>query len=694
MLPLYQRWEKRESAKADALALSRETGYDVNFCRLLNARGVRSASEAARFLEGDLSGLYDPFLMKDMDRAVDRILRAVRSGEKITIYGDYDVDGITATSILLLYFKSIGVSADYYLPDRLTEGYGLNADAVRTIADRGTHLIISVDTGITAEKECELIYELGMEIVVTDHHECLDHLPRAEAVVDARQPGETAPFRLLAGCGVAYKLAWALSMRLGYDFDRAPYIELAAIGTVADVVPLLDENRLIVREGLKLLANPRGLGIKALMTAAGLKADRPLKADHIGFTLAPRLNAGGRMGDASRGVRLFTTTDPEEAERIAAALNEENESRKAMEQEILDQVTAAIEGDPEIKNSRIIVTAGKGWHHGVIGIVSSRIKDMYYRPNIILSVEDGIAKGSARSIDGFNLFEALKSCADLMIRFGGHAAAAGMTLKEEDVPELFRRLNAYAKDHMPTGLMVPVLHPELVVSPEEVTTSFIENLEKMAPFGQEMPEPVIAVEGTLSEVSAIGQDRQTLRMKMGAGRGGLTFIGFKKASFRDFYYPSEKVTVVGAGNLNHYGGQVYPQLYIQDVHGQMSEDVERLLILFGLRHTAGDFLDACEGNAPVPKEVCREVYLYLRNLARRSPSGNQALFRLDRAKLTCLSKAGEEARTRAFLLGLAVFEELGLLDISQSGPYFDCRLIGGKKMLLADSVVFRRFFEG
>ena len=343
MVPESYRWEFVEQESDRVKQLAAETGYPEVFAGLLMARGVHNKEEAQRFLYPSEKNMYDPFLMKGMEAAVCRISQAMDAREKITIYGDYDVDGITATSILYLYLTKAGADVNYYLPDRMSEGYGLNEHAVRMLAETGTKLMVTVDTGISAIVECRLAKSLGMDVVITDHHECQEGLPEAVAVVDAKQPGEIYPFLYLAGCGVSYKLVQGLKAYRNDQTDITEYLELAAVGTVADIVPLYDENRIIVSEGFKRMKHPANMGLGKLLESAGYDFKRKITSGFIGFGLAPRLNAGGRMGDARRGVRLFTTRDEEEAATIAAELEVENSHRKETEQMILKQVTDRIE---------------------------------------------------------------------------------------------------------------------------------------------------------------------------------------------------------------------------------------------------------------------------------------------------------------------------------------------------------------
>ena len=690
MVPESYRWEFVEQESDRVKQLAAETGYPEVFAGLLMARGVHNKEEAQRFLYPSEKNMYDPFLMKGMEAAVCRISQAMDAREKITIYGDYDVDGITATSILYLYLTKAGADVNYYLPDRMSEGYGLNEHAVRMLAEMGTKLMVTVDTGISAIVECRLAKSLGMDVVITDHHECQEELPEAVAVVDAKQPGETYPFLYLAGCGVSYKLVQGLKAYRNDQTDITEYLELAAVGTVADIVPLYDENRIIVSEGFKRMKHPANMGLGKLLESAGYDFKRKITSGFIGFGLAPRLNAGGRMGDAKRGVRLFTTRDEEEAAAIAAELEVENSHRKETEQMILKQVTDRIEASDAIRNSRVMVVAGEGWHHGVIGIVSSRIKDMYYRPNILLSVEDGVAKGSARSIEGFNLFDALCTCSDLMIKFGGHAAAAGMSLKAENVPELARRLNEYAKIHMDSQMLVPVQRPELRLKPSEVTVELIELIQRMEPFGQDMPEPLAEISGQLSEVRKIGADGATLRMKIMDHRRSLGTVGFRRSIMAEYYSAGMDVSIAGNLDINYYMDRQYPQMILKDVKVFREEKIEKLMTYFSLRHVTDDYKKYCDSREKTDRSWCNQVFRYLRMQAKKQGSDSEGGFLMDDIPFDSIHSAEEHI----FMLmqALYVFEELGLMRVETSGPYLHYEMFPGKTAKLVDSLWYRTYF--
>ncbi|MCR4671909.1 MAG: single-stranded-DNA-specific exonuclease RecJ [Lachnospiraceae bacterium] len=685
MIPETGRWTQVSIDQVKAGRLADELGCPKAFAALLVRRGISEADEAERFLSPSLSDMHDPFLMKDMDKAVSAVLAAIDLGEKITIYGDYDVDGITSTSILYLFLGSLGADISYYIPDRMTEGYGLNSAAIEKIAGEGTKLMITVDTGITGIAECRRAYELGMKVVVTDHHECGEELPEAEAVIDIKRKDETYPFRALAGCGTAFKLVQALRAKSGSTYDINGLIELAALGTIADVVPLKDENRIITAEGLKRMRDPRIPGIRKLLEASGYDFRRKLKAGYIGFTVAPRLNAAGRMGDAGRGVRLLTSSDETEISSLANELNAENQNRKETEELILRQVLEEIRGSGCAARDRIFVVCGKDWHHGVMGIVSSRIEDIYYRPNIIISNEDGICSGSARSIPGFNLYEALNSCRDLMIKFGGHAAAAGLSIKEENVPELRRRLNEYAASRLTMEDLTPSLTPEVRINASDITLDFIRMVEKMEPFGEEMPQPLIEVRGTLSEIRRIGQDLSTLRVRLSDRRGIISGVGFRKPSYADYFAPGADVSVLGSLEVNAYNGREYPQIIIRDIHRDGEYDFPDFVKAFSARKLTDDFYTGCDSyvqkKGKLSDHSLKNTYVFLKRQARSTEEGLTGSLLLD---------GGD--RIREMLMAIAVFEELGLMEARSSGSFLQYRIVPEVTAKLADSALYVRYY--
>jgi single-stranded-DNA-specific exonuclease len=476
--------------KEEVSSLAEQLTVPPIIAQILSRRGITDADSARNFFNPILDHLYDPFKMKDMDKAIDRLRRAVLSNEKVLIYGDYDVDGITSVSFLYLLLKEVGANISYYIPDRQVEGYGLSDRGIAIAKERNIDLIVTVDCGITGHAEIDLAHNEGIDVIVTDHHEPNATMPNAVAVVDPKRHDCEYPFKQLAGVGVAYKLAQGLLIRLGIDASILEnYIELVAIGTSADIVPLVDENRIFVNSGLAVLNNSENIGLKALMKAAGLNG-REIGTGQIVFIIAPRINAVGRMGDAQRAVKLLTTEDETEATQIAAVLERENQNRKDVDEKAFH---AAVEKSTELygdKKPSSIVLYKEGWHTGVIGIVASRMVERYYRPTVLISIDDGIGKGSARSIPGFDLYESLKQCDDLFLGFGGHKYAAGLTIKEENIPELVRRFEEIAESQLTAELLAPKLNIESDIRLGIIDEKFVSLLKMFAPFGPQNMRPV------------------------------------------------------------------------------------------------------------------------------------------------------------------------------------------------------------
>lgn len=562
-----KRWVIAAPDRARVEALSREGGYAPLTAAVLAARGTDTPQAAAASLNCDRSGLHDPFLLTDMDKAAAAIRGAVERGEHIVVYGDYDVDGVTATCIMVDYLRSKGAVCEYYIPNRLREGYGLSRAAMGQLYEQGTRLLVTVDSGITADEEIAAARELGMQVVITDHHECHDTLPEAEAVVDCKRPDCTYPFDSLAGVGVAFKLICALEGDTDAVLDR--YADLIALGTVADVMPIVGENRIIVAEGLKKMAETSNVGLEMLLREAGMKHKR-LTSSTISFVLAPRINAAGRMGQAELAAELFLTHDPVRAQALAARLCEQNKLRQNEENQILEQALIRLRKEYNPLEDKIIVLAGKGWHHGVIGIVCSRLCDRYGCPVVLISLdEDGTGKGSGRSIKGFNLFEALSSCSDLLERYGGHELAAGLTVDTAKVDELRERLRAYAENHVSMAELVPQLNIDCMVRSEWLTIPNIEALSVLEPYGMRNPEPVFCMKDMeVEDITPISSDRHvrlTLvkdgarfsAMWFGTGAGGL---GFVEGNMVDAAFHLE---------VNEFRGRRSVQLTLCDV--QLSE---------------------------------------------------------------------------------------------------------------------------
>lgn len=523
--------------------------------QVLQARGVDTPEKAERFLHPDLKDLHDPGLMQDLEKAVTLIRMAIHRGEKILVYGDYDVDGICAVTILLETLREAGAKADFRIPGRHSEGYGLNEKAVREIAE-AYQMLITVDCGIASVKEVRIAKELGMTVIVTDHHEIPAELPQADAVLDPLLG--SYPFQRLCGAGVALKICQAMLGGAGMESR----LEIAALATVADVVPLVDENRVIVREGMRRMEHTARPGLRALMENA--RVAFPMHSDDIAFRLGPRLNAAGRLEDAAQGVHLLMTGDPAEGKRIADHLEENNRRRQDMEARILQEAAELFPSQVNLRKERIIILEGEGWNTGLIGLAAGKICEKYHHPAIVLSRQGGQAVGSCRSIPGVNIWEMLNRCGDLFLRFGGHEQAAGLTVSAEKIPEMRIRLNGIIRDSCDDRCFLPEKEYDAEMTLDRVTLETVDALEALEPTGCGNPAPVfLCRDASVQEARPVGRDRSHLKMTLLAGgelRGG---IGFGLGDEAGYGY--ERVDVLFRPTRNEFNGRVSPQMQIQAI---------------------------------------------------------------------------------------------------------------------------------
>ena len=551
---LYRPWRIARPEKTQVASVAAHTGLAPLVCGVLCARGKTTPDKLDDLLgEGKLSS---PNLLLNMDKAVQRILAAVDSGERIAVFGDYDVDGVTATALLYTYLDSIGADVYYKLPNRDDDGYGLSESAVELMASRDVTLIITVDNGISAHAAVARAKELGVDVVVTDHHLPPETLPDAAAVVDPRLPGDQSPCKSLCGAGMAFKLAAALE---GCEPEELlPYYgDLAAIGTVADIMTLEGENRRIVKAGLALMQHTDRPGLAALIRSCGLE-DKPLTAENISFGISPRLNAAGRMDSATEALELLLCEDEEEAERLAASLEDKNAARQKAEQEIAQSVIEAIESDPTYGADRILVVAGEGYHQGVIGIVASRIVEKYGKPAIIISVDEtGEGKGSGRSIRGISLYSAIAACSDLLIRFGGHDLAAGLSVEAEKIPALRKAMNEWAAREYPV-VESPALEIDAPVRLSRLSPESVSALDVLAPFGAGNPAPVFVVEhAVIDAVYALCEGKHS-RIRLRQQGAALYAVLFGKGPDGLAYHVGDVVDA--AVSLSVYEGKAGPMV--------------------------------------------------------------------------------------------------------------------------------------
>ncbi len=565
--PVLREWVIRPSDPEACRMLANTLGLRDLTAAVLAARGHRTPEAARALLDGAESPAPDPFLLTGMEQAVDRLHRAVQCRERVLVYGDYDVDGASATSLYLSFLKGLGLSADFYIPNRIKEGYGLNADAVRRIAASGVSVLITADCGTTSVDEIALAQSLGMDVIVTDHHLPGKTLPPALAILNPCRPDSGYPFSGLCSGGLAYKVASAYRAKYGSaESDPESHLDLVALATIADVAPLQEENRTMVRRGLRLLSRGARPGIRALKAAAGI--DGECGVGTVGFTLAPRINAAGRLGDATDAVRLLLTEDDREAAELAGLLNRLNQERQRVEEGIVAEAIQAAEAAP----SGPIVLASRGWHQGVVGIVAARLVERFHRPAILIALnDDGIGRGSARSIAGINVFEAIAQCRDSLDAFGGHAAAAGLTIREDRIPEFRARL----ADVMQGPLSSPASRPRLIcdaeVEPRGFSPAGVRELGRLGPFGSGNPEPTLVLRNLrIASARIVGANHLKLAV---TGRGGplLDAIGFKMGSLESRGMSrSEPIDVACALDVNAWNGTERAQLRLKDVRASVN----------------------------------------------------------------------------------------------------------------------------
>lgn len=568
-------------------ALAAALGVGSLTAGLLANRGYTTAEAAARFLRMEEELLHSPMLLRDMDKAVARIEKALAERERIVIYGDYDVDGVTSVSILYLYLSALGADVGYYIPNRMGEGYGMSEGSVDHLIDEGAHLIVTVDTGITANAEVAHALARGTDVVVTDHHECHGDLPSAAAVVNPRRPDCDYPFKELAGVGVVFKLLCAfeakhhcLSEQEAVRRICADYADLVAIGTIADVMPIRDENRLIVAYGLSKIEKAERMGLVALCEAVtrrpdGTKAARTAKvtSGFVGYTLAPRINAAGRISTASLAVELFLTDSREKADELAARLCDINRERQTEENRIALEAYARIEAGHDFANDPVIVLEADNWHHGVIGIVASRITEKYGLPSILISYDgaqsDGnmdIGKGSGRSVKGLNLVNALVHCGDLLEKYGGHELAAGLSVRRENIGAFREKINAYARENFSHEDLVPTLDADFEIGGEEVDLRNAEELRLLEPYGVSNPVPGFILRNMqVLEVQGISFGKHTKILLAREGMAPLTAMYFSRSPKDTGIYTGDTVDILATMDINEFGGQKTAQLIVRDI---------------------------------------------------------------------------------------------------------------------------------
>lgn len=660
---ILRKWEVRPLDKERAAAFAQTYGVPFFLAMLMNIRGLDDAAHLREFL-GEGEPLSDPFLLKDMDKAAARITRAVDNMEKIAVYGDYDADGVTSTAMLYSYLETRGADVIFYIPQREGEGYGMNMGAVEYLKEQGVSLIVTVDNGISSVQEVARANELGIDVVVTDHHRPQEILPDAVAVVDAYRPDDTSPYKHFSGVGIAFKLLMALEDGAGDVEDLLEaYSDLAAIGTIGDIVPLTGENRTLIRAGLERLSQSDRPGVQALLENAGI-AGKALTSTNVAFTLVPRINATGRMGAPERAVRLLISGYEEEAEVLSEEICADNEERRRVEAEIAEAAFADIEAKGYMKD-RVVVVDGENWHHGVIGIVASRVTERCGKPCMIISRGETEAKGSGRSIEGFSLFEAICACGDLLIKFGGHPMAAGITLKPENIEAFRKRINQYAAEHFPQ-MPTQTVTLDCKLNPAALSVSMAQSLTQLEPFGNGNPQPVFGLFNMeLSNVTPVGGGGH-LRLTLEKNGAVITAMRFNTKPEELPYHIGDKIDLAVQLEAREFRGQPSLTVIVRDMKFAAFNTEKNIASLASFeKWQRGEVLSAEDKNRLYPDRAClATIYRALRTVNGKET--DQVRF---------VSQFGKDMTLGLFKTALLVFEERGLVHSEIADDTFTATLI-------------------
>ncbi|MGO5188309.1 single-stranded-DNA-specific exonuclease RecJ [Oscillospiraceae bacterium LCP21S3_E10] len=660
---ILRKWEVRPLDKERAAAFAQTYGVPFFLAMLMNIRGLDDAAHLREFL-GEGEPLSDPFLLKDMDKAAARITRAVDNMEKIAVYGDYDADGVTSTAMLYSYLETRGADVIFYIPQREGEGYGMNMGAVEYLKEQGVSLIVTVDNGISSVQEVARANELGIDVVVTDHHRPQEILPDAVAVVDAYRPDDTSPYKHFSGVGIAFKLLMALEDGAGDVEDLLEaYSDLAAIGTIGDIVPLTGENRTLIRVGLERLSQSDRPGVQALLENAGI-AGKALTSTNVAFTLVPRINATGRMGAPERAVRLLISGYEEEAEVLSEEICADNEERRRVEAEIAEAAFADIEAKGYMKD-RVVVVDGENWHHGVIGIVASRVTERCGKPCMIISRGETEAKGSGRSIEGFSLFEAICACGDLLIKFGGHPMAAGITLKPENIEAFRKRINRYAAEHFPQ-MPTQTVTLDCKLNPAALSVSMAQSLTQLEPFGNGNPQPVFGLFNMeLSNVTPVGGGGH-LRLTLEKNGAVITAMRFNTKPEELPYHIGDKIDLAVQLEAREFRGQPSLTVIVRDMKFAAFNTEKNIASLASFeKWQRGEVLSAEDKNRLYPDRAClAAIYRALRTVNGKET--DQVRF---------VSQFGKDMTLGLFKTALLVFEERGLVHSEIADDTFTATLI-------------------
>ncbi len=556
-----KKWECYNNNNEEVEKIANEFNVSKLLATILSNKKMSKKEEIEKFLNPTRNDFHDPFLMPDMKIAVDRIIKAIETKEKIMIYGDYDVDGITSITVLKQFLDDRGIVVDTYIPNRLDEGYGLNKKAIEKIAKQEYTLMITVDCGISGIEEVEYANSLGIETIITDHHEQAELLPNALAVVDAKRKDNKYPFNQLAGVGVVFKLIQAIGSSLGLEEkEYLKYLDLVCIGTISDIVPLVDENRVIAKLGLKLVEVTKNIGLKTLLDTVGYKK---IDSITISFGVAPRINACGRMGYQEEALKLFLTKDQEEAKEISNKLNEYNKERQDKEKKIFAEAIEKIEKGE--KNKSCIILGSENWHHGVIGIVASKVTDMYFKPSILICFEEqGEGKGSGRSIPGFDLHEALTKCDKYIEKFGGHSMAIGITVKKDNFEEFKKEFEEYAKNSN-IDKIIPIIYIDEEITQKDINLKAVQELQLLEPFGEGNKMPLFLYKNLkIDSIRALSEGKH-LKLTLKDDNMVIDAIGFNMGEYTNEFLIGDKIDIVGNLEINNFNGIEKVQINLKDI---------------------------------------------------------------------------------------------------------------------------------
>lgn len=671
---LYRKWKIKQSSRTGVRSLQNRLGIPKLAARVLCSKGITEPEKAKKvFLED--TPLSDPYLMLDMDKAVERITRAIENEEKIVVYGDYDVDGVCSAAVLFSHLENLGANVFYKLPNRETEGYGMNKAVIKRLADLGVGLIITVDNGIAALEEVDLANELGIDVVVTDHHLPKETLPKAYAVVDPLRPGDESPCKMLAGVGVAFKLVCALdggSCEEMLDF----YADLVAVGTIADLMLLQDENRTIVKAGLEMLNDSPSCGFEHLIAHAGLAGKR-ITAENVSFGIAPRINAAGRMGDASKALELLLSDSDREAEELASFLEKENAKRQEVQNKIAEDITREILKDKSIVDDKVIVVRGEDYHPGVIGIVASRLVETYGKPAIVCTKDGDDYKGSGRSVPGFNLNSALVYSSKYLEKFGGHELAAGLTLQKDNIENFRRAINEFAQNY-PDLRFSPELEIDCLVNFADIDLQSVYRLDMLAPYGNGNPRPVFAAEGLLVTGVFPVSDGKHVRVKMSQNGREFAGIFFNTTPGQFAYKPGDYIDACFSLSVfeGTNGGMISIRLKEVRPRGMSDKVIDAYNLYSRFRY-----------NFELSKEERARLFPTREQVAavyRKIAAG-----KTNSRDLRPLFMAVPPAESGKIRIIIDVLTDLGLIE-TKSGPYGDCFApvaVQGKKDLMSSKIL-------